>query len=154
MATRQGTRPRARANTPRRPNVGTFRNKCSPATRLLRSFSHPRRARGGPRVHKSSGRYRNAACVNRMPSRKPPRGRKLDSAMPQQRPLPRRRDRSKSKRLASPPRRERARPSPIATSSEQRAPSETMRAPRSSSRRPRARIPEPNCPAPAAHWDR
>ena len=49
---------------------------------------------------------------------------------------------------------ERARASPIATSSEQRAPSATMRAPRSSSRRPRARVPEPNCPAPAAHWDR
>jgi hypothetical protein len=43
---------------------------------------------GETRVHKSSGRYRNAACVNRVPSRKPQRGRKLDSAMPQQRRFP------------------------------------------------------------------
>ena len=45
--TRRATRPNPRVYMHRRPNAGTFRNKCSPATRLWRSFSHPRRARGG-----------------------------------------------------------------------------------------------------------
>jgi hypothetical protein len=47
MATRQSTLPKPRANTHRRPNVGAFRNKCSPRPRCRWRRSSPAMRRGG-----------------------------------------------------------------------------------------------------------